>query len=152
MPTKSVGCPVHCSSVNELVEQLPRHTWALLRDSVVPSSEEIENLSTTTSVEFLYELNALLASTRRMASVSLSRKASLIACIAASIPAQSCNEPVASCRSPFVTVRMTLEIILLAVSHTPMDLTLGNLSSTINLHASSAERPRGSTCCLTEVM
>ena len=35
----------------------------------------------------LSELNAFLASTRRIASVSLSKKVSLIACIAASIPA-----------------------------------------------------------------
>ena len=97
------------------------------------------------------ELNVLLASTRRTASVSLPRKVSLITCMAASIPAiwpaQSCKDPVASCRSHLVTVGMALEIILQAVSHTPMGLTPGYLSRAISLHASRAERPRGLTKC-----
>ena len=47
---------------------------------------------------------------------------------------------------PFgVIVKMALEIILLAVSHTPMGLTPGHLSRAISLHASRAEIPLGST-------
>ena len=42
-------------------------------------------------------------------------------------------------------VKMALEIILLAVSHTPMGLTPGHLSRVISLHASRAEILLGST-------
>ena len=41
-------------------------------------------------------------------------------------------------------VKMALEMILLAVSHTPMGLTPGHLSRAISLQASRAEMPLGS--------
>ena len=72
----------------------------------------------------LRELKALLASTKRRASVSSLWKRVLTACTAASMPeicpAQSCTDPATSCMSCIVMFRMALAMICLAVSPIPM--------------------------------
>ena len=48
--------------------------------------------------------------------------------------------------------RMALEIILLAVSQIPMDLTPGHLSSAMRRYARKADRPLGLTCVVQSLL
>ena len=89
-------------------------------------------------------LKALLASTRRMASVPSSSNFFLIACIEASIPplspAHVCKGAVACVSSGFSNVVVALPMILLTTSPIPIGQTPGFLSKGISRHAVKALR------------
>ena len=95
------------------------------------------------------ELNVLEASTKMITSVSAELKTSHMACIAAwhqfSWPAQSCNAPATSWTSSLMTEEMALLMIRRTVSPTPIGLMPGHLSKAINLLATKASMPLGST-------
>ena len=95
------------------------------------------------------ELKAFVAYTRRTALVSSFVKNDLIAWTAASmsaiLPTYSCFESEASWRSPLVTNRTDLAIILLGVSQIPMALTLGHLLRAIRWHSKHGDMPLGCT-------
>ena len=95
------------------------------------------------------ELKALLASTNRTASHSLSLKARFMACIAASVPAfwpaQSWREPAASWMSPPVIERIAFAIILLTTYKYQLGVLLDFLSRAIRRHDNRGARLSGST-------
>ena len=98
---------------------------------------------------WLRQLNALLASTSRMASVSSCWNSESTTCTAASIPeiwpAQSCKEPAASWMSNRVTVKMALAMIRLAVSPIPIGHTPRFLFKAIRRQARKGAIADGST-------
>ena len=85
------------------------------------------------------ELNALVASARRMASLLSESRHLLAACTAASMPdncpPQSWMQPDASWMSCLIKDRVALAIILRAVSPMPIGRTPGFLSSAMSRHA-----------------
>ena len=95
------------------------------------------------------ELNALLASTSKAASVLDSWKCSLTECAAASqpaiCPAHICKPPAVSRISSLTTTSAALAIILRAMSPMPIGLTPGHLSRAIKRFASKGATPLGST-------
>ena len=95
------------------------------------------------------ELKAFVAYTRRTALVFSFVKNDLIAWTAASMSAillaYSCFESAVSWKSPLVTNRTDLAIILLGVSQIPMALTLGHLLRAIRWHSKRGDMPLGCT-------